>query len=96
MKVFATLATALGVSSAAPTMQQQHNNMAGYHNMGNNMNNQMVSSMNNNRWDHQRVFWNKTFLAKMYPFGLIFGLNFKAEKGMFEFEMRWKFHTTTT
>ena len=62
MKVFATLATALGVSSAAPTMQQQHNNMAGYHNMGNNiqnniqMNNQMGSSMNNNRWDHQRVF----------------------------------------
>merc|ERR1719295_2418574 len=55
MKVFATLATALGVSSAAPTMQQQHNNMAGYHNMGNNiqnniqMNNQMVSSMSNNR-----------------------------------------------
>merc|ERR1712226_1780654 len=40
---------ALGVSSAAPTMQQQHNNMAGYHNMENNMNNQMVSSMNNNR-----------------------------------------------
>jgi len=55
MKVFAPLATALGVSSAAPTMQQQHNNMAGYHNMGNNiqnniqMNNQMVSSMSNNR-----------------------------------------------
>merc|ERR1719381_463085 len=30
-------------------MQQQHNNMAGYHNMGNNMNHQMVSSMSNNR-----------------------------------------------